>query len=126
MAGLGWTMCRLRKPLKVLDEIHGGPSLFSAPGPLGADVRFMQSARFEQLCKEDASLQAAIKKAARVGYNAPSLQRIEAAMRRVFEEIYIPEVLEYYYAIEPVLAQFLAAREAYFDANPAERKEYEQ
>lgn len=111
---------RLRRTNPAHPAIPGG-SLFGVPDePVGADWRFLEGRWFEQLLDQDQGVQAAVQKAAGVGYNEKAMERIQAAILRVFEEVYLVQLVDLFDAIAPTVAQFMAARHAYYRLHPEE------
>jgi hypothetical protein len=98
--------------------IPASPVFSGDYGPLGADYRWLETFRFEQLCDEAAAVQTAIKKAAAAGYSDAALKRLEDAVVKVFEEVHLPEILAQFYETAPLIAQYFAAKAAYQQTFP--------
>lgn len=86
--------------------------------PLGAEYPWLEHHRFTELVLGEPNVQAVLDKLGRSGYSAPALQRLEAAVTRVFEERYLPEIAEYFFKHAPTIAQYFAARHAHHQLHP--------
>lgn len=119
----GWDLKNIRgadpKSADKKDPDAGKP-IFSAPQETmktmmryGLDARFICPRYLQILLDQSVELREAVTKAAENRYRNEDIDRIQAAVNKVFKEVVLPDIAENFKNVSRTVAQFYAARIAH-------------
>lgn len=119
----GWDLKKIRtadpKSLDRKDPDPGKP-LFAAPQETlktmhryGMDAQFICPKYLQILLDQSQDLREAVIKAAENRYRVEDIDRVQAAVNKVFTEVVLPDIAENFKNVSRTVAQFYAARIAH-------------
>lgn len=119
MHAYGWDLRHVRQPIQDGNEIDKGPPLFEVKQPLeirlqyGMDLNFLDANFINMRLSQSPMVIAALTEAKNTKYHPDSRVAVEAAVKKAFETLIMPEIEKRFQRVVPILAQFLCAREAH-------------
>lgn len=126
----GWALKNMRMPTDDKD-IAGRPAFHLKTSiddikRYGVDVQFLCPAYVQRQLDECPAVTAALQKAKAAGWTPEALKKLNDAIVKSFSEKVLVDVAENFYKIAPMVAEFYAAREAYYDMFGREDEEDEE
>lgn len=115
----GWTLKNVRRP--TADKDVAGRPVFHIPIRIedikryGTEVQFLCAEYVQMQLDNCPGVTAAVEKAKAAGWTPEALKKIQDAVLKAFNEKMLVDVAERFYAIAPMVTEFLAARAAYRD-----------
>jgi hypothetical protein len=123
ISAYGWQLSNIRLPdPKSADKKDPDPGrpAFSAPQEtlqtmrlIGHDAHFICPKYLQIMLDADPEIRAEAMKAAEARYTKEALGRLEAAINKVFVDVIIPDIVQNFASVAPMIAQFYAARIAH-------------
>ena len=95
-------------------------------GPAGAQYHWLDPKVFEKLCDEDAALQGAVRQARKANYSPESLAKVEAQVRNVYVEQYIPAMIALCELAIPTYARYFVAKALWKQLHPKDFDEHDE
>lgn len=117
----GWDLKNLRYPSKdsTPDDVWPGRSIFNIEQDIksidryGVDAHFVCPKYLQIALDQSAALREAAMAAKKAGYTKASIERLQAAIVKIFDEEILPDIAAKFYEVATYVAQFYAARLAY-------------
>jgi hypothetical protein len=123
IAAYGWDLRQIREPdAKSADkkDPDKGKPIFSAPQETlrtmeryGCDAQFLCPKYLQILLDHSDELRKITMKAAETRYRVSDIDEIEATVKKIFEEVVLPDIVSNFDRIARSIAQFYAARLAH-------------
>jgi hypothetical protein len=126
----GWSLKNVRTPTE--DKDIAGRPVFHVPVSIedirryGTEVQFLCPEYVQMQLDNCPSVTGALEKAKAASWTPEALKKLQDAVIKVFSEKVLVDVAGHFYAIAPVVAEFLAARAAHRDMFGHEDEEDEE
>ncbi len=122
IAAYGWSMKHMRRPSRDSDgTVWAGRPLFDYPQDLesintyGPDVQFLDPQYLQIMFDQIPAIKKAVAKAKAAGYTPEALDKVTKLIVKHFEEEVLVDIVQRFFKVAPMVAQFYAARLAHLD-----------
>lgn len=115
----GGDLHNLRHTLQVIladgepELLAGRPVEDMKLGPPGNRFAWYDPRRFEQLCDADPVVQATLAELRPQRYSAPAREAVALAIRAVYDNQYLVEIINHFVEAEPLIAKYFVAKRAW-------------
>ena len=112
----GWNLRWLRH---ATDDGVGGRPVFNLRIPIeevrkyGPDLQFVDPRYLQYMLEQQPEIQKAMKKVRAAGYSPAALEKFTKLVVRVFEERVLVDIIQRFFKVAPLVAQFFAAKLAH-------------
>lgn len=127
----GWSLQWLRHPAADDPQCAGRP-VFNLSTDLktikryGVDLSFIDPKYIQFMLDQRPEIKKGAEKVRAAGYSPEALEKFKATVVKAFEEHVLVDIVQQFFKISPLVAQFYAAKLAYEDVHGAEQDEEEE
>lgn len=122
-AAFGWTLGKLRYPGEKdgAGEAWPGAYVFQVPTPYevrqiyGHNIEFVNPGFVQLLLDSEPDVRNGAEKVRAAGYTPEALKKYSKTVIKVFHEKVLPQIVERFEDVAPMIAEFYAARLAHID-----------
>lgn len=126
----GWSLQSLRH-LSADGQTAGRP-VFTVPADIktmrkyGIDLEFLNPKYLQYALDQKPEIKAGVEKVRAAGYTPEALEKFNDTVVKVFEEQVLVEIVQQFFKVAPLVAQFYAAKRAYEDVHGVEADDEEE